>query len=63
MENPVEVVITVSGGLVQTVHSTDPSIRITVVDYDGDDDRNDLQAKINEEAEELMQRTPMTLVY
>lgn len=63
MENPVEVVITVSGGLVQTVHSTDPSIRITVADYDGDDDRNDLQAKINEEAEELLQRVPMTLVY
>lgn len=61
--DPIEVVITVSGGLVQTVHSTDPSIRITVADYDGDDDRNDLQAKINEEAEELMQRTPMTLVY
>ena len=63
MNNPIEVIITVSGGLVQTVHSTDPSIRITVADYDGDDDRNDLQAKINEEAEELMQRTPMTLVY
>ena len=61
--DPIEVVITVSGGLVQTVHSTDPSIRITVADYDGDDDRNDLQAKINEEAEELMQRVPMTLVY
>ena len=63
MNNPVEVVITVSGGLVQTVHSTDPSIRITVADYDCDDDRNDLQAKINEEAEELLQRVPMTLVY
>ena len=63
MNNPIEVIITVSGGLVQTVHSTDPSIRITVADYDGDDDRNDLQAKINEEAEELMQRVPMTLVY
>lgn len=61
--DPIEVIITVFGGLVQTVHSTDPSIRITVADYDGDDDRNDLQAKINEEAEELMQRTPMTLVY
>ena len=43
--------------------STDPNIRITVADYDGDDDRNDLQAKINEEAEELLQRVPMTLVY
>lgn len=61
--DPIEVIITVSGGLVQTVHSTDPSIRITVADYDGDDDRNDLQAKINEEAEELLQRVPMTLVY
>ena len=61
--DPIEVVITVSGGLVQTVHSTDPNIRITVADYDGDDDRNDLQAKINEEAEELLQRVPMTLVY
>lgn len=63
MENPVEVVITVSGGLVQTVHSTDPSIRITVADYDGDDGCNDLQEQINTEAEELMQRTQMTLVY
>lgn len=63
MNNPVEVVITVSGGLVQTVHSTDPSIRITVADYDCDDGCNDLQEQINTEAEELMQRTPMTLVY
>ena len=62
MNNPVEVVITVAGGLVQTVHSTDPSIRITVADYDCDD-LESLQAQINTEAEELMQRVPMTLVY
>ena len=61
--DPIEVIITVSGGLVQTVHSTDPSIRITVADYDGDDGCNDLQEQINAEAEELLQRTPMTLVY
>lgn len=46
----------------QTVHSTDPTIRITVADYDCDD-CNDLQEQINAEAEELMQRTPMAQVY
>ena len=63
MNNPIDVVITVAGGLVQAVHSTDPSIRITVADYDCSDGCNDLQAKINAEAEELIQRVPMTLVY
>lgn len=63
MENMVtEIVIFVEGGMVQSVMSTDPSLKVWIADRDIDgEDEAELEAL--EEAEERGKQTDMSYVY